>query len=218
MIEIYVKDQRKKTKLLEAMEHVPCIRNKGEWALRWMDSSLPFQQRLVAFACVEGIFFSGAFCAIFWLKKRGIMPGLTFSNELISRDEAMHTQFAALLYKKLGTPLDAELVNKIVLEAVEIEKEFICSSLPCSLIGMNADLMSQYIEYVADYLLVMLGHTKIYNSKNPFSFMELISLEGKANFFESRVSQYQKAGVAQTKSDSPVPEENSYSMTFNEEF
>ena len=196
MIDIYVKDTVRKSSLFQAMETHSAIKKKGEWALSWMNKDTPYTQRLVAFACVEGIFFSGSFCAIFWLKKRGLMPGLTFSNELIARDEAMHTQFAALLYKKSGSPLPQETVAKLVEDAVTIENEFICSSLPCSLIGMNADLMSQYIRYVADYLLIMLGHKKIYNVSNPFSFMELISLEGKTNFFESRVSQYQKAGVA----------------------
>ena len=211
MIDIFVEDRLRKTALFRAMEQDPAIKRKGEWALSWMGrDDASFAQRLVAFACVEGIFFSGSFCAIFWLKKRGLMPGLTFSNELISRDEALHTQFAALLYRKLaGTEvprLSQDMVARIVREAVDIETEFICSSLPCSLVGMNATLMTQYIKYVADYLLDMLGHDKIYRVENPFSFMELISLEGKANFFESRVSQYQKAGVVDAvERKSPAP-------------
>jgi ribonucleoside-diphosphate reductase beta chain len=195
MIQTYVKDEAEKEELFQAMEFTPCIRKKGEWAQKWMNPEQPFSQRLLAFACVEGIFFSGSFCAIFWLKKRGLMPGLTFSNELISRDEGLHTEFAALLFKKRGRQVTQEVAYKIVREAVEIEQEFICDSIPCSMIGMNTDLMTEYIKFVADYLLVMLGYSKLYGAVNTFSFMELISVQGKTNFFESRVSQYQKAGV-----------------------
>ena len=202
MIDTYVKDPLEKTELFEAMENTPCIKQKGEWAKRWMNSEQSFCQRLLAFACVEGIFFSGGFCSIFWLKKRGLMPGLTFSNELISRDEGLHTEFAALLFKKHGSTVSQDTAYEIVKEAVEIEKAFICSSIPCSMIGMNPHLMTQYIQFVADYLLVMLGFPKLYKVENPFSFMELIALDGKANFFESRVSQYQKAGVDLNSRDS----------------
>ena len=196
MIQEYVKDPAEKKELFEAMENTLCIKNKGIWAKKWMNKDQSFDQRLLAFACVEGIFFSGSFCAIFWLKKRGLMPGLTFSNELISRDEGLHTDFAALLFKKRGKKVSQEVAYQIVSEAVEIEKDFICDSIPCSMIGMNKDLMSQYIKFVADYLLQMLGYPKMYKVSNPFSFMELISVQGKTNFFESRVSQYQKAGVS----------------------
>ena len=191
MIESLIKDGKQKTKLFEAMNNFPCIKKKADWAIRWInDKESSFATRLIAFACVEGIFFSGSFCSIFWLKKRGLMPGLTFSNELISRDEALHTEFAVLLYSKLDSKLDSNQVTQIVTESVEIEKEFICDALPCRLIGMNSKLMSQYIEFVADRLLVQLGCEKHYNTQNPFSFMEMISVEGKTNFFEKRVSEY----------------------------
>ena len=191
LIDTYIKDKQEKMKLFHALNEFPCIEKKGKWALRWInDKRSSFATRLVAFACVEGIFFSGAFCAIFWLKKRGLMPGLTFSNELISRDEALHTQFAVLLYSKLEKKLSKKKIHDIIKEAVEIEKEFICEALPCRLIGMNAQLMSQYIEFVADRLVVQLGYEKIYSTTNPFDFMEMISLEQKTNFFESRVSDY----------------------------
>ena len=191
MIESLIKDENKKTQLFEAMSNFPCIKKKADWAIKWInDKDSSFAMRLIAFACVEGIFFSGSFCSIFWLKKRGLMPGLTFSNELISRDEALHTEFAVLLYSKLNKKLDKKQVTEIVTESVEIEKEFICDALPCRLIGMNSTLMSQYIEFVADRLLVQLGCDKHYNTQNPFSFMEMISVEGKTNFFEKRVSEY----------------------------
>ena len=191
MIESLIKDENKKTQLFEAMSNFPCIKKKADWAIKWInDKDSSFAMRLIAFACVEGIFFSGSFCSIFWLKKRGLMPGLTFSNELISRDEALHTEFAVLLYSKLNKKLDKKQVTEIVTESVEIEKEFICDALPCRLIGMNSTLMSQYIEFVADRLLVQLGCDKYYNTQNPFSFMEMISVEGKTNFFEKRVSEY----------------------------
>ncbi len=191
LIETYVKDREEKHKLFTALENFPCIKKKGDWALKWIqDKRANFATRLIAFACVEGIFFSGAFCAIFWLKKRGLMPGLTFSNELISRDEALHTEFAILLYNQLNKKNRKDKVYEIVKEAVSIEKEFIIECLPCKLIGMNSTLMSQYIEFVADRLLVQLGYEKLFNVSNPFDFMELISIEGKTNFFEKRVGEY----------------------------
>jgi ribonucleoside-diphosphate reductase subunit M2 len=194
LIETYINDSNEKNKLFNALENFSCIKKKADWALKWIgDKDSNFATRLVAFACVEGIFFSGAFCAIFWIKKRGLMPGLTFSNELISRDEALHTEFAVLLYNKLDNRLENLKIEKIIKNAVEIEKEFICEALPCNLIGMNSKLMSQYIEFVADRLAVQLGNNKIYNSSNPFDFMEMISIEGKTNFFEKRVGEYAMA-------------------------
>jgi ribonucleoside-diphosphate reductase subunit M2 len=196
LIDTYVESSKKDT-LFHAIDHFPCITKKAAWALTWIGNKESFATRLVAFACVEGIFFSGAFCSIYWLKKRGIMPGLTFSNELISRDESMHTDFAVLLYKR-EVPLSEEVIHSIVKEAVSIEKEFIVESLPCALIGMNSDLMSQYIEFVADRLCVQLGYSKPFQSSNPFSWMEMISLEGKTNFFEKRVGEYSLANTAKT--------------------
>ena len=191
LIETYIKDAVEQTTLLEAIRHFPCIKKKADWAIKWIqDKRASFATRLVAFACVEGIFFSGAFCSIFWLKKRGKMPGLTFSNELISRDESLHTEFAIMLYKKLVKKLSKKKIVEIVREAVDIEKEFICEALPCRLISMNSKLMSDYIEFVADRLIVQLGYEAIYNTANPFDFMELISIEGKTNFFEKRVGEY----------------------------
>lgn len=191
LIDTLVKEEREKTKLFEALNNFPCIKKKADWAIKWInDKRSGFATRLVAFACVEGIFFSGAFCAIYWLKKRGLMPGLTFSNELISRDEGMHTDFAVLLFSKLKKKPKRAKILEIFKDAVEIEQEFICEALPCKLIGMNAKLMKQYIEFVADRLLVQLGYSKNYNSANPFDFMEMISLEGKTNFFEKRVGDY----------------------------
>jgi len=191
LIETYVKDREEKHKLFGALENFECIKKKGDWAIKWInDKRSNFATRLIAFACVEGIFFSGAFCAIFWLKKRGLMPGLTFSNELISRDEALHTEFAVLLYNGLQKRNRKDKVHEIIKEAVSIEKEFIIECLPCKLIGMNSTLMSQYIEFVADRLVVQLGYDKIYNVNNPFDFMEMISIEGKTNFFEKRVGEY----------------------------
>ncbi len=195
LIDTYIKDPAQKTHLLNALETVPAVKKKGEWALRWINSE-KFTERLIAFAAVEGIFFSGSFCSLFWLKKRGLMPGLTFSNELISRDEGLHCDFACLLYEKyLVNKLPEATVQKIIRDAVEIEQEFVTEALPVDLIGMNSKLMSQYIEFCADRLLVALGCAKIYNSANPFDFMEMISLQGKTNFFEKRVGEYQKAGV-----------------------
>jgi ribonucleotide reductase beta subunit family protein with ferritin-like domain len=194
LIDTYIKDDEEKNTLFKAIDNFPCIKKKANWAIKWIqDKRSSFATRLIAFACIEGIFFSGAFCSIFWLKKRGLMPGLTFSNELISRDEALHTEFAVLLYNKLNKKINKTRVNDIIKEAVTIEKEFICDALPCRLIGMNSDLMCQYIEFVADRLSLQLGNDKIYNSKNPFDFMEMISIEGKTNFFEKRVSEYSLA-------------------------
>ena len=186
LIETYIKDNEEKYKLFRAIDSFPCIKKKADWAQKWIhDKRSSFATRLVAFACVEGIFFSGAFCSIFWMKKRGLMPGLTFSNELISRDEALHTEFAILLYSKLNKKVAKNRINEIIREAVEIEIEFICDALPCRLIGMNSDLMNQYIEFVADRLAIQLGIEAIYNTINPFDFMEMISLEQKTNFFSN---------------------------------
>ena len=191
LIDTYIKDSNEKHKLFNALNEYECIKKKGQWAQKWIhDKRSNFATRLIAFACVEGIFFSGAFCAVFWLKKRGILPGLTFSNELISRDEALHTEFAVLIYSLLEKKLKKQRIHEIIKEAVEIEKEFILDALPCRLIGMNNILMSQYIEFVADRLSVQLGYDKIYNSSNPFDFMEMISVQSKTNFFEDRVSDY----------------------------
>lgn len=200
LIDTYIKDREERTTLFSAIDNFPCIKKKADWAIKWInDKRSSFATRLIAFACIEGIFFSGAFCSIFWLKKRGLMPGLTFSNELISRDEALHTEFAVLLYSKLVKKLSKSKIVDIIKDAVEIEKEFICEALPCRLIGMNSDLMNQYIEFVADRLIVQLGHDKIYETKNPFDFMEMISIEGKTNFFEKRVAEYALAD--KTKGD-----------------
>jgi len=198
LIDTYVKDPAEKDRLFHAIETVPCVGKKAEWALRWINNG-SFAERLIAFAAVEGIFFSGSFCSIFWLKKRGLMPGLTFSNELISRDEGMHCEFACLLYRMLENKLSKEAATAIITDAVEIEKEFINDALPVSLIGMNAKLMSQYIEFVADRWLGELGYDKVYGASNPFDFMEMISLQGKTNFFEKRVGDYQKSGVLNTQ-------------------
>jgi ribonucleoside-diphosphate reductase subunit M2 len=191
LIETYIKDKAEKNRLFNAIENFPCIKKKSDWAQKWIhDNRSSFATRLVAFACVEGIFFSGAFCSIFWLKKRGLMPGLTFSNELISRDEALHCEFAVLLYSKMVKKIDKSRIHEIIKEAVEIETEFICDALPCRLIGMNSDLMTQYIQFVADRLCVQLGYKKIYNVSNSFEFMNLISLESKTNFFEKKNDSY----------------------------
>ncbi|MFI5217880.1 MAG: ribonucleoside-diphosphate reductase small subunit [Bacteroidia bacterium] len=194
LIDAYIKDPKEKTRLFHAIDTVPCVQKKAQWALTWINNG-SFAERLVAFAAVEGIFFSGSFCSIFWLKKRGLMPGLSFSNELISRDEGLHCDFACLLYGMLKTKLSQEQVHSIIKDAVACEHEFVTDALPVSLIGMNAKLMCQYIEFVADRLLASLGYSKIYNSLNPFDFMEMISLQGKTNFFEKRVSEYKKSGV-----------------------
>ena len=200
LIDTYIKDPVEKDRLLNAIDTIPCVQRKAEWALRWIENG-NFAERLIAFAAVEGIFFSGSFCSIFWLKKRGLMPGLTFSNELISRDEGLHRDFACLLYTDhIKNQMDPAAVYDIIRNAVEIEQEFVTDALPVSLIGMNAELMKQYIEFVADHLLVSLNLQKIYNATNPFDFMDMISLQGKTNFFEKRVGEYQKAGVMSSAS------------------
>jgi len=202
LIDTYIEDKEEKLKIQQAIETIPCIQKKAEWAQQWIaDPSEDFGTRLIAFAAVEGIFFSGAFCAIFWLKERGLMPGLTTSNEFISRDEGLHTQFACNLYQEIVNKVPKKKVHEILREAVKIEKQFITKALPCELIGMNSKLMSEYIEFVADRLCVQLGYAKIYYTKNPFDFMERISLEGKDNFFEKRVTNYAKAGVGAKKED-----------------
>jgi len=205
LIDTYIKDDVQKDHLLRAIETVPSVTKKANWALRWIESG-SFPERLIAFAAVEGIFFSGSFCSIYWLKKRGLMPGLTFSNELISRDEGMHRDFACLLYSMLELKLDEERVHAIIGEAVEYEKEFVTEALPVNLIGINCDMMCDYIEFVADHLLMSLGVPKLYDATNPFDWMEMISLEGKTNFFEKRVGEYQKAGVMNSA------EENVFSL------
>ncbi|MCB9225008.1 MAG: ribonucleoside-diphosphate reductase small subunit [Crocinitomicaceae bacterium] len=195
LIDTYIKDSKEKDYLFHAIDTIPCVAKKAEWALRWIEEG-SYAERLIAFAAVEGIFFSGSFCSIFWLKKRGLMPGLSFSNELISRDEGLHCDFACLLYNNhLVNKLPKEIITKIITDAVEIEKEFVTDAIPVKLIGMNAELMCQYIEFVADRLLVELGADKVYNATNPFDFMDMISIQGKTNFFEKRVAEYQKAGV-----------------------
>src|SRR6056300_929416 len=200
LIDTYIKDREEKMTLFKAIDNYPCIKKKADWAIKWIqDKRSSFATRLIAFACIEGIFFSGAFCSIFWLKKRGLMPGLTFSNELISRDEALHTEFAILLYSKLNKKISKSKILEIIKEAVEIEKEFISEALPCRLIGMNGDLMCQYIEFVADRLSLQLGYDKIFNKSNPFDFMDMISIEGKTNFFEKRVSEYALAEKTKTE-------------------
>lgn len=201
LIDTYVSDPAEKIYLFSAIETIPCVKRKAEWALRWIEGSESFGERLVAFAAVEGIFFSGSFASIFWLKKRGLMPGLSFSNELISRDEGMHRDMACLLFTHLRNKPSASTVAAIITNAVDIEKEFVCDALPVSLIGMNAQLMCQYIEFVADHLLVALGQPKVYNATNPFDFMELISMEGKTNFFEKRVGEYKLAKVSSSTVD-----------------
>lgn len=210
LIDTYVDNEEEKLQLLHAIENLPSVSKKADWALKWIDSDTSFAHRLIAFAAVEGVFFSGSFCAIFWLKHRGLgMPGLTFSNELISRDEAMHTDFAIMLYRDhLKNKLSEEEVKLIISEAVSIEKEFICESLPVSLIGMNSGSMSSYIEFVADRLLTDLGYSKLYGTRNPFQWMEMLALEGKTNFFERKVSEYAKAGVVSGNND----------LTWGEEF
>lgn len=201
LIDTYIQDAKEKDFLFNAIDNLDCVKKKADWALRWIDNSPTFAHRLIAFAAVEGIFFSGSFCSIFWLKKRGLMPGLSFSNELISRDEGLHCDFACLLYSMLQNKLDPKEVNAIITEAVEFEQEFVKDALPVSLIGMNADTMSEYIEFVADRLLSSLGCEKHYGTANPFPWMEMISLQGKTNFFEKRVGDYAKAGVMTDRKD-----------------
>ncbi|KAI4146270.1 MAG: hypothetical protein LQ340_005992 [Diploschistes diacapsis] len=227
LIDTYIKEQKQRTYLFDAVDTIPCIRKKADWAIRWIqDKNSTFASRLVAFAAVEGIFFSGSFASIFWLKKRGLMPGLTFSNELISRDEGLHTDFACLLFSHLNNRPSKESVQNIITEAVTIEQEFLVDALPCALLGMNSKLMKQYIEFVADRLLVALGNKKCYNVTNPFDFMESISLAGKTNFFEKRVGDYQKAGVmaSTVKKEAVVaestdqPKEDGGDFAFDEDF
>jgi ribonucleotide reductase beta subunit family protein with ferritin-like domain len=201
LIDTYIRDEEEKQRLFTAIAHYPCIKKKADWAIKWIhDTQSSFASRLVAFACVEGIFFSGAFCAIFWLKKRGLLPGLSFSNELISRDESLHTDFAVLMYSK-HPRLPEAVIHEMIGEAVGIEKQFIIDSLPCRLVGMNSDAMSTYIEFVADRLCRQLGYSKIFNAVNPFPFMEMISIEGKTNFFEKKVGEYALANKTVSKED-----------------
>lgn len=210
MIDTYIKDSREKDTLFNAIQTIPCIKKKADWALKWISSKdAPFSMRLIAFAIVEGIFFSGAFCSIFWLKERGLMPGLCTSNEFISRDEGLHTEFAILLYSMIKNRLSEDMVSSIIKEAVDIEIEFITQSIPCNLLGMNAELMSDYIKFVADRLSTQLGYDKIYLVKNPFPFMDRINLDHKTNFFENRESNYSKAKVGQ---------KNVYEFSIDEEF
>ncbi|BEJ14577.1 hypothetical protein CspHIS471_0403440 [Cutaneotrichosporon sp. HIS471] len=219
LIDTYIRDGARRNYLFKAIDNIPCIKKKADWALRWIsDDSSSFAERLIAFAAVEGIFFSGSFASIFWLKKRGLMPGLTFSNELISRDEGLHTDFACLLFTHLRRRPHPDLIANIIKEAVEIEQEFLTDALPVSLIGMNAKLMCQYIEFVADRLLVALGNPKIWNSTNPFDFMEMISLQGKANFFESRVSAYSKSGVNQSVGQDSATATSKRAFALDEDF
>jgi ribonucleoside-diphosphate reductase subunit M2 len=215
LIEQYIKDSEEKLKLFHAIETIPAVAKKAQWAVNWMHTDRSFYERLVGFAAVEGILFSGSFCAIYWLKKRGLMPGLTFSNELISRDEGLHTEFACLLYKILKHKLSDETVHEIIGGAVAVEKEFICEALPCGLIGMNSNQMIEYIQFVADRLLTTLGVPKLYNSTNPFDWMELISLQGKTNFFEKRVGEYQKKGVMASLEESDT---NQAAFALDEDF
>jgi len=219
LIDTYIKDPKQREYLFDAIETIPCVKKKAEWALKWIeDKKASFAERLIAFAAVEGIFFSGSFASIFWLKKRGLMPGLTFSNELISRDEGMHTDFACLLFTHLKRRPHPDIVRKIITEAVAIEQEFLTDALPVALIGMNAKLMCQYIEFVADRLLVALGDEKVYHSTNPFDFMDMISLQGKTNFFEKRVSDYAKAGVNASAQSTKVEATSSRAFTLDEDF
>jgi len=201
LLDTLIKDNDEKKRLFNAVETIPSVKKKAEWAMRWINDENSFAERLVAFAAVEGIFFSGSFCSIFWLKKRGLMPGLTFSNELISRDEGLHCDFACLLFSHLVKKLEKEVVEEIIKSAVEAEKEFVSESIPVSLIGMNSDMMIEYIEFVADRLVVALGYSKIYNTANPFEWMEMISIDGKTNFFERRVAEYQRAGKREFRLD-----------------
>merc|ERR1719171_1293139 len=201
LIEQYIRDPAEKQEVFNAIETMPAVQEKASWAIQWMNRESSFAERIVAFAAVEGVLFSGSFCAIYWLKKRGLMPGLTFSNELISRDEGLHAEFACLLYGMLQNKLPDAVVHDLIRGAVRVERQFICEALSCDLIGMNNELMTRYIEFVADRLLTSLGHPKLFNVSNPFDWMELISLQGKTNFFEKRVGEYQKAGVMASTGD-----------------
>merc|ERR1711879_862635 len=201
LIEQYIREPAEKEKIFNAIETMPAVREKAQWAIQWMQKDNSFAERIIAFAAVEGILFSGSFCAIYWLKKRGLMPGLTFSNELISRDEGLHAEFACLLYGMLQHKLPEDVMHEMIRGAVDVERRFICEALSCDLIGMNNELMTRYIEFVADRLLTALGHSKLFNASNPFDWMELISLQGKTNFFEKRVGEYQKAGVMSATAD-----------------
>lgn len=216
LLEQYIDDKKQREHLFRAIDTIPCVQRKAEWAIRWIESGSCFAERLVAFACVEGIHFSGSFCSIYWLKKRLLMPGLTFSNELISRDEGLHTDFACHLYSLLQNPLPEYRVRMIVEESVALEREFCCEALSVSLVGINADMMAEYIEFVADRLMVALGYDKIYQTKNPFDWMDMISLQGKTNFFERRVGEYQRAGVMQSVSSNRNKYEHIF--TLNEDF
>lgn len=222
LIDTYIKNPVEKDRMLKAIDTIPCVQRKAQWAMRWIENGT-FVERLLAFAVVEGIFFSGSFCSIYWLKKRGLMPGLTFSNELISRDEGLHRDFACMIYTEhVQNKLDEETVYELIRDAVTIEQEFVTDALPVRLIGMNADLMNQYIEFVADHLLITLGLNKVYNATNPFDFMEMISLPGKTNFFEKRVGEYQKSGVMNSlkKNDSEEKTtiKDSTNLSFNDDF
>jgi len=220
LIDNYIKDPAEKDAMFNAIQTLPPVKEKAEWAVQWMNKKNCFAERIVAFAAVEGVLFSGSFCAIYWLKKRGLMPGLTFSNELISRDEGLHAEFACLLYSMLENRLPEDIVHEIIRGAVEVERRFICEALSCDLIGMNSELMTKYIEFVADRLLAALGHSKLFGSTNPFDWMELISLQGKTNFFEKRVGEYQKAGVMSSVSPTSGGngQDNSKSFALDEDF
>merc|ERR1712060_78541 len=219
LIEQYIRDPAEKEQVFDAIHTMPPIRQKAEWAVQWMSpEKTSFAERVIAFAAVEGILFSGSFCAIYWLKKRGLMPGLTFSNELISRDEGLHAEFACFLYGKLQHRLPEDVVHRIIREAVDVERHFICEALSCDLIGMNNELMTRYIEFVADRLLASLGHSKLFGASNPFDWMELISLQGKTNFFEKRVGEYQKAGVMSSASPGGSAQEETRGFALDVDF
>jgi len=218
LIEQYIRDPEEKENTFNAISTMPAVREKAEWAIQWMNQENSFAERIIAFAAVEGILFSGSFCAIYWLKKRGLMPGLTFSNELISRDEGLHADFACMLYGMLQNKLPEDVVHNIIRGAVDMERKFICEALSCDLIGMNNDLMTRYIEFVADRLLTALGHSKMFKATNPFDWMELISLQGKTNFFEKRVGEYQKAGVMSSSAPSGAGQEETRGFALDVDF
>merc|ERR1712060_241018 len=218
LIEQYIRDPVEKDQVFDAIHTMPAVEEKAQWAVQWMNEENSFAERILAFACVEGILFSGSFCAIYWLKKRGLMPGLTFSNELISRDEGLHAEFACLIYGKLQRNLPEDVVQDIIRGAVVAERKFICEALPCDLIGMNSEMMTKYIEFVADRLLTALGHSKLFGATNPFDWMELISLQGKTNFFEKRVGEYQKAGVMSSASPGGSAQEETRGFALDVDF